>query len=529
MYTQTLHRVAMVGVAGTLLALNLACNGGGGGGDDSFISDAEVEQIATTAGVAQDPTKGTVAVETSQVTSSSVQTSAVVNGLTVLLFADGNPLELEEGTDEDGTIIVFFNVPPGDVQLKITREGIEVFARDITVSEGQTVQIRASAEPTSEAQALAARAMTNLLSATPDVETAAADFDAALEKDGDNDLALLGSALTRMALLPATSSDIAEILDTLGFQFNPNALLPQIDENPFTEVAEAAAVGGSDVQDVIDSAILPAIDTALEKLAKIGSDFVQGAGGIEVDYSDVLAARASLTTTKGLLQTANAYDASVPDVSALGDLEAVLATEAAPVGTVRDTARLTAAKNTLVSAIDLSVSFIDALQDESDSQADDLIQKSDDAQEVAAMKQGLQDTKASLQGSSTSIRTPNEAFDGACTDTATIDLAAFFAGGLDDLRDADTDPTAGGLFPGSTDGNPVTTTDCPTPNATNGESVYGARCLSCHGANGGGTQSAPFIAFSSPGELRAAMGTGSMASLSLTLEEAADVAAFLGF
>jgi hypothetical protein len=520
----------MVGIVGTLLALNLACNGGGGGGDDSFISDAEVEQIATTAGVTQDSTKGTVAVETSQVTSSSVRTSAVVNGLTVLLYADGNPLELEEGTDEDGTLIVFFNVPPGDVQLKITRDGIEVFARDITVSEGQTVQIRASAEPTSEAQALATRAMTNLLSATPDVETAAADFDAALEKDGDNDLALLGSALTRMALLPATSEVIAGILADLGYEdFDPNAILTG--GQLATRVAQAAAVGGSDVQDVIDSAILPAIDTALEKLAKIGSDFVQGAGGIEVDYSDVLAARASLTTTKGLLQTANAYDAGVPDVSALGDLEAVLATEAAPVGTVRDTARLTTAKNTLVSAIDLSVSFIDALQAESDSQADDLIQKSDNAQEVAAMKQGLQDAKASFQGSTTSIRTPNEEFDGACTDTATIDLAAVFTGGWDDLHDiigTDDDPTAGGLFPGSTDGEPVTTTDCPTPDAVNGASVYEARCQSCHGADGfGGT--APFIAFSSPGELREAMGTGSMASLSLTLQEAADVAAFLGF
>jgi len=529
MYTQKLYRVAMASFAVTLLSLNLGC-GGGGGGNDSFIADTQVQQIAAANSITQDPTKGTVAVEKSGVTTASVRTSAVVGDFTVLLYVDGSPLDLEEGESEDGTIIVFFNVPPGDVQLKITRDGTEFFSRDITVTADQTVQIRAAVEPTSDAQARAEQAMTNLLSTTPDVTAAAADFAAALAQDGSNDLALLGSALTSMMLLPATSTDVSAILSDLGYEdFNPGAILTG--GQLATQVAQAAAVGGDHVQNVIDSAILPAVDAALAKLGEIGSDFVQGVGGIDIDYSDVLAARASLTTLEGLLHMANAYDADVPDVVALRDLGAVLATAAAPIGTVQAPSRLTTARTTLVSAMDANIAFLDALQAETDSQTDDLIQKSDSAQDVAAIRQGLQDTKASLQGSGTSIRVPNEEFGGACTDTAQIDLSAVFTGGWDDLHDiyGNDDPTGGGLFPGSADGNAVTTTNCPTANASNGGTVYGERCASCHGESGFGTQSAPFIAYSAPGELREAMGTGSMASLSLTLQEAADVAAFLGY
>jgi len=167
----------------------------------------------------------------------------------------------------------------------------------------------------------------------------------------------------------------------------------------------------------------------------------------------------------------------VPDASVLGsDLATVLATESAPVGTLRDAGRLATARGTLVSAVDLTGSFIDALQAESDDQANDLIQKSEDPAEMAALMTTLQDTKASLQGSAHQIRDTHTEGDQTCTDTQAIDLAAFFGGGLNDLRSTDTDPTVGGLFPGSTDGNPVTTTQCSGTVCGNSQVESGEQC-----------------------------------------------------
>jgi|GEM_PF-6253016 len=328
-----------------------------------------------------------------------------------------------------------------------------------------------------EAETLAQGGITELFDGTPDVAAAAAAFDQALAKDPDNELAVLGSSLASLGLLPTTSAEVAQLLADLGISFDPNALITSQSLTTRVAAVHTSALSGMDAQDLIDAVIIPALDETLAALAGIGSGFNETVNGSEIDDSDILAFRAALTTAKGLIQTANAYDASVPDASVLGsDLATVLATESAPVGTVRDAARLTAAKNTLASAMDLSVSFIDALQAESDDQVNDLIQKSEDPAEVAAFKTTIQDTKASLQGSAHQIRNTYTEGEQTCTDTQAIDLAAFYGGGVDDLRNTDTDPTVGGLFPGSTDGSPVTTTECSGTVCGNGQVESGEQC-----------------------------------------------------
>jgi len=373
----------------TLLVFSTACGGGGGGGSSTtptpaaagdttapsaeapVISDQRVEQLATEHGITMDQNKGVVAVDTAALTSASLHTSAVVHtaggDFTVTLHdpATGDRLVVDEVVD--GNVILFFNVPPGEVEVRVVRGGAQLFAAKTMASASNKVEVRAPAAPSSpdasptppttpetpasteppptppttpetpapteppptpptnpgspsselSADELAQRAMESLL-ATPaeasHVRSAKADFDAALAKEPNHNLALLGSAMTTMALLPESSSEIEALLGKAGYSpLNLDAIFTGGDLA--TKVGEAAIIDGADLQDLIESTVIPAIDDALAKLSKIGNDFQIVVSGIEADYTDVLALRTSLLTVKGLLQTTNAYNANVPDLA----------------------------------------------------------------------------------------------------------------------------------------------------------------------------------------------------------------------
>jgi probable HAF family extracellular repeat protein len=100
--------------------------------------------MATANGITQDPTKGTVVVDASQVSSSSIHASAVVGSLTVEIYASGSPV----GSDAvvEGDLVVFFNVSPGTIEVRVTRGGEQIFSGVHTVGAGVVVEVRARAE-----------------------------------------------------------------------------------------------------------------------------------------------------------------------------------------------------------------------------------------------------------------------------------------------------------------------------------------------------------------------------------------------
>jgi len=498
------------------------------------MSDAEVQQLASDHNITPDPTKGTVVVSTSGVSSASVSTSAVSDGLTVLLYSGSTQLDVP--TVVSGSLVVFFNVPPGNVEVRVIRGDSTIYTESVSVVANAKAEVRAQESSATGAQVKAEQAITNLLSTTPDVHTASTDFTDALAKDPNNDLALLGSAIAEIYLLPETSAEIDDILNTLGYSaFDPNGIFNAT--ALVTKIGTATAVvRGERVQKAIDSEVIPKIDDALDKLGKVGSDFQQMVNTVDVDYSDVLALRVNLLTLKGIFQTINAYNADIPDVTTPTSVRSVL-DDNPSVGKSPDTTRLSNASTTLSSALDMSISFIDALQGETDSQDDDFIEKQGDTRQATAFKDAVQDIKKSLQGSSQTIRSPKDEFRYLCAESFKIDLHALFAGDVTDLRDLFpdtvtgqyTDPTFKGVFPDSTDGHPVQTgTTCPTSaNATTGSSLYGDRCVGCHGDHGAGG-SAPDIRWADTSEVLRAVGTGSMKDLApLTPQEAVDLEAFL--
>ena len=120
-----LTTLACVLVAATLF---VGCGGGGrGGGSSALLTADQAAQMATANGITQDPTKGTVVVDASQVSSSSIHASAVVGSLTVEIYASGSPV----GSDAvvEGDLVVFFNVSPGTIEVRVTRGGERSIAR----------------------------------------------------------------------------------------------------------------------------------------------------------------------------------------------------------------------------------------------------------------------------------------------------------------------------------------------------------------------------------------------------------------
>jgi len=121
-----------------------------------------------------------------------------------------------------------------------------------------------------EAETLAQNATSELFDGTPDVAAAATIFEQALAKDPNNELAVLGSSLASLGLLPTTSPEVAQLLADLGINFDPNALITSQSLTTRVATVHTSAVSGMDAQDLIDAVIIPAVDETLAALARDG-------------------------------------------------------------------------------------------------------------------------------------------------------------------------------------------------------------------------------------------------------------------
>lgn len=168
-------------------------------------------------------------------------------------------------------------------------------------------------------------------------------------------------------------------------------------------------------------ALLAKVKEAQTLLADVGKSVTFTVKGYEVDYSDVLAAQAALSTLEFLLEFSLAYDFTYtryhdpgPELTAENLQDLRLASDSVT--------HLAASKKALVAAIDLVVLSVDAVRAETDDQSDDLLTVDG---EVAAMwpdlKNGLLDAKASLGSSSFKAIRIFETGDRTLTKTQTVD------------------------------------------------------------------------------------------------------------
>jgi len=134
--------VALLGFV--MLLVLPACGGGGGGGDGTapLLSAEQVAQLAVDGGITQEADKGTVVVDTGQITTSAVQSSAVVGALVVEVY-DSLGGRLTPQFVVSGDLVVFFNVSPGTLEVRVTRGEDIVYSESLTVSVGEIADVRA--------------------------------------------------------------------------------------------------------------------------------------------------------------------------------------------------------------------------------------------------------------------------------------------------------------------------------------------------------------------------------------------------
>jgi len=143
METHVTLRTILASVFAICLALLLAgCGGGGGGGGSSaLLTQDEVAQLAADNGIVQDPNMGTVVVDTSKVSTSSVHRSAVINDFSVDLY-DPQGSRFAGQSVIDGSLVVFFNVTPGNVEVRVTRGADTIFSQSYAVDLNAITEIR---------------------------------------------------------------------------------------------------------------------------------------------------------------------------------------------------------------------------------------------------------------------------------------------------------------------------------------------------------------------------------------------------
>lgn len=142
MNRSTLFRFEMSIIAILLLLAQINCGGGGGDGDTPLLTEAEVTQLAADNGITPEADKGTVVVDTSQVTTASIHSSALVGELTVTLYdPEGGVLEAEFALSNG--LVVFFNIAPGTVTVEVTRAGEVLYSESHAVAAGALAEVRA--------------------------------------------------------------------------------------------------------------------------------------------------------------------------------------------------------------------------------------------------------------------------------------------------------------------------------------------------------------------------------------------------
>jgi len=127
----------------------VACGGGGGGGGNSpLLTKDQVAQLAADNGIVQQPDDGTVVVDTSAVRTSSINASAVISDITIELY-DPQGGRLDGQFVIDGTLLVFFNVTPGTLEVRVTRGTEVIYSDTVNLDTGMIFDVRPPAPETS--------------------------------------------------------------------------------------------------------------------------------------------------------------------------------------------------------------------------------------------------------------------------------------------------------------------------------------------------------------------------------------------
>lgn len=279
--------------------------------------------------------------------------------------------------------------------------------------------------------------------AAGDYDGAYDDYLSALSSDPSNAEANFGAALLGLFCV-VIDEDVCALVEQLGGPALPATLNDLVTSgfsttgtsnaaSPFAHVGAIVSpeVIPSEVQTVIENAIIPALDTILSRLANVesNSDFqfiitpaMSGAdSNVEIDLGEIYALDLFASLLKGMLHVAISYDWDYTTDNPLAEEN---------FGTLKanGAANMTAAMNAYIRAMNKWIAGINFIDAETDGQSDDIIPKYETEQDKDAVLDGINQVKNSLEIGDTTI-------DYTSAVSIVVDLKDYYSSPIADWKD----------------------------------------------------------------------------------------------